>query len=60
MKYLQFSQTKLGSNDLLRAHGWAGQAQYLLSWRRANDIGTASNSAEKRAGRASKLFPLKI
>ena len=26
MKYSPFSQTKLGSNDLLRAHGRVGQA----------------------------------
>src|SRR3990167_10277984 len=33
MKYLPFSQTKSGSNDLLCAHGWAGQTQHLFSWR---------------------------
>ena len=34
MKYLPFSQTKSGSNDLLCAHGWAWQAQLLFFWRR--------------------------
>ena len=33
MKYLPFSQTKSRSNNLLCAHGWAGQTQPHL-WRR--------------------------
>jgi len=44
MKYLQFSQTKSGSNDLLCAHGWAGQTQHSLSWRRISQ-GEIRNSA---------------
>ena len=40
MKYLPFSQTKSGSNDLLCAHGRAGQAQHFFFWRRANFVGT--------------------
>jgi hypothetical protein len=30
MRFLAFSQTKLGSSFLLRAYGWVGQAQHLL------------------------------
>jgi len=45
MKYLPFSQTKLGSNDLLCAHGWVGQTQHLFSWRRISQS-EIRNSAE--------------
>jgi len=32
MKYLPFSQTELGINDLLCVHGGAGQTQHPFFW----------------------------
>ncbi len=62
MKYLSFSQTKLGSNDLLCVHVRAGQAQHLFSWRRIsqseiqNSVGDGKIGIGKR-GRAKIPSP---
>jgi len=47
MKYLPFSQTKSGSNDLLCVHGRAGQAQHLFSWRRISQSEIRNSAAKK-------------
>ena len=47
MKYLPFSQTKSGSNDLLCAQGRAGQTQYPFSWRRISQSEIRNSAAEK-------------
>src|SRR3989344_402126 len=49
MKFLAFSQTKSGSNDLLCAHGWAGQAQRLLSWRRFSQSEIRNSAAAEKS-----------
>jgi len=49
MKYLPFSQTKSGSNDLLCAHGWAGQAQHLFSWRRISQSEIRNSAAAEKS-----------
>ena len=46
MKFLAFSQTKLGSNDLLCAHGWVVQTQ-LPYWRRISQSEIRNSAAEK-------------
>ena len=56
MKYLSFSQTKLGSNDLLCAHGWAGQAQHLFSWRRISQSEIRNSAAAESEG-GQKFLP---
>ncbi len=62
MKYLPFSQTKSGSDDLLCAHGWAGQAQHLLSWRRISQSEIRNSAAAEKSESESEggqkfLFP---
>src|SRR4030042_5153581 len=49
MKYLPFSQTKSGSNDLLCAQGWAGQAQHLFSWRRISQSEIRNSAAAEKS-----------
>jgi hypothetical protein len=56
MKYAPFSQTKSGSNGLLCAHGWAGQAQHLFSWRRISQS-EIRNSAAAKARSGENSFP---
>src|SRR3989344_1808187 len=61
MKFLAFSQTKSGSNDLLCAHGWAGQAQRLFFWWRIsqseirNSAATEKSESESEGGQ--KFLP---
>jgi len=49
MKYLPFSQTKSGSDDLLCAHGRAGQAQHLFSWRRISQSEIRNSAAAEKS-----------
>ena len=55
MKYLPFSQTKSGSNDLLCAHGWAGQTQ-LPFWRRISQSEIRNSAAAESEG-GQKFLP---
>ena len=60
MKFLAFSQTKLGSNDLLCAHGWVVQTQ-LPYWRRISQSEIRNSAAEKSESESEggqKFLPL--
>ena len=50
MKYSPFSQTKSGSDDLLCAHGWAGQTQHLFSGRRISQSEIRNSAAAETLG----------
>ena len=47
MKFLSFSQTKLGSSLSLPAYGREGQGQHIFSWRRISQSEIRNSAAEK-------------
>src|SRR3989344_5066733 len=49
MKYLLFSQTKSGSNNLLCAHERVGQAQHLFFWRRISQSEIRNSAAAEKS-----------
>ena len=57
MKFLPFSQTKLGSLLLLCAQGRAGQAQHLFSLRRISQSEIRNSAAAEKRGRAKIPSP---
>src|SRR3989338_11359004 len=56
-----FSFYNIGSSLLLCAHGWAGQAQHLFSWRRISQSeirnSAAAEKSESESEGGQKILP---